>query len=104
MTSGTAAGFLRSRPGIARNLRTDALPRCPCWRWRPGSASRRQLGLAADLGDAEAGEVGRNGRRTGVAEAQLEPDLAHGQAVAAERLLVALPHQHGGVLGPGVAG
>src|SRR5918998_716410 len=66
--------------------------------------SRDQLGIRPDLGDPGGPEVGGDRRGTRVTEPALGPDLARGQPVAAERLLVALPHQHRRMGGPRVPG
>ncbi|GGD28323.1 hypothetical protein GCM10007231_29820 [Nocardioides daphniae] len=71
-------------------------------RWE--GAGLRQLGLGPDAGDAGGGEVLGDGGGAGVVEAALGPDVAADEAVAPQRLLEPLPHQHGGVVRPSVAG
>src|SRR3954451_19068234 len=69
-------------------------------RWQgPGS---RQLRLGAYGGHPCLTQVDGDRRRAGVGEPPLGPDLAHRERVPAERLLEALPHQHGGVVPPAV--
>src|SRR5512139_372256 len=70
--------------------------------WRE-SLRRGELGLGPDVADPVLGEVGRDGRRAGVGEPALAPDLAAGEGVARQRLLVALPHQHRRMVTPAVA-
>src|SRR5690606_24151272 len=68
-------------------------------RHRPGGDEIR---LAADPRDPGVAQVTDDRRRTGVAVPERGPYLAAHQAVATERLLVALPHQHRRVVRPAV--
>jgi hypothetical protein len=69
-------------------------------RWQ--GAGGRQLVLPADQVDAELAEVGEDLGLAGVGEAAGPPLATDLDAVAAECLWIALPHQHGGMVAPAV--